>query len=131
MEQNSSDAQLIVSKIDDLREFQIQHKKDFENKIDDLQRFYEREVDHLKEFYTESKLDMKEDIGEIKQSNKEVSEKLDDFVSNHYSYHQREKKKFFRWTIISGAIVLVLIFSGAGEVLLPYIIGLARLLWIF
>lgn len=98
-------------------------------KIDDLKKFYEREIDHLKEFYTASRLDMKDDIGEIKQSNKEVSEKLDDYVTNHYAYHRREKKKFFRWTIIGGVIILILVFSGAGELLLPYLIGLAKFIW--
>jgi len=99
------------------------------SKLDNLKEFYEREVDHLKEFYTAYRLDMKEDIGEIKQSNKEVSEKLDEYIFNHYAYHRRERKKIFRWMLISGIIIIILVFSGAGELLLPYLAGLAKLIW--
>lgn len=99
------------------------------DKIDDLKDFYEREIDHLKEFYTGSRLDMKEDIREIKQSNKEVSGKLDDYVTNHYAYHRREKKKFLKWILIGGVLTLILVFSGAGELLLPYVTSLAGLVW--
>ena len=99
------------------------------SKIDDLKDFYDEKTDQLKEFYTATRLDMRGDVEEIKRSNKEVSEKLNNYTINHYAYHQREKKKFFKWIIISGIIILVLVFSGVGELLFPYIAGLAKLIW--
>ena len=100
------------------------------NKIDDLKEFYEKEIDHLKEFYTESRLDMKEDVEGIKQSNKDVSEKMDEYILNHYSFHKREKKRFFRWMIIGGVVILGLVFSGFGGILFPYIVKLIKLFWV-
>ena len=100
------------------------------DKIDDLKEFYEREVNHLKEFYTATRLDMKEDVEEIKQGTKNVSEKVDTYITNHYSFHRREKKKFLKWILVGGTAVFILVFSGVGELLLPCIVSLAKLLWL-
>ena len=86
------------------------------DKIDDLKKFYEREVDHLKEFYTAYRLDMKEDIGEIKQSNKEVSEKLDLYVTNHQKHHN----KILRWQ--TKIIIIIAVIGFLASIGNPYVL---------
>jgi len=116
MEQDNSEIRLVIEKINDLREFQIQNKEDLKSKIDDLKDFYDAKTDQLKEFYTESRLNMRGDIEEIKQSNKDVSEKLDLYVTNHQLHHN----KILKWQ--TKIIIIIAVIGFLASIGNPYVL---------
>jgi len=79
---------------------------------------------------------VREDISEIKKEVKEnkgatglLSTKVDEYVFNHYSFHQRCKKSMYRCVGIGCVLVMILILSGAAQALLAYLGSILKLLF--
>lgn len=103
---NNQELEIILSKIEDLREFQIQRHND-----------------------------LMEDLRELKESDKEqiaaadkAAAKLEEYSENHYKYHKRERKTLWRWIIIIFIVTIIIGAAGLGEVIVPYALSLLRFL---
>jgi len=104
-----NDTKLILDRIEDLKSYTVE-------RTNDLKKFYNGKINQFKEFYTASRLDMKEDIGEIKQSNKEVSETLDNYVTNH----QRHHNKILKWQ--TKIIIIVAVIGFLASIGNPFVL---------
>jgi len=78
-------------------------------------------IDDLKDFYISTKEDLDADVIELKASHDKLTATLETYTINHYGYHKKEKKKFWRIILVVGAISAFLGASGLAEVAFPYI----------
>ena len=92
------------------------------NALDQLRATTDDRIDDLRSDFSE----VKADIREIRKDNKGIVEKLDDYASNHYAYHRREKKTLWRWIIILFIVIVIIGAAGLGEIIVPYALSLLR-----
>lgn len=86
-------------------------------------------IDDLKDFYIQTKQDLDSDIQALTLSHEKLAATLETYTLNHYSYHKKEKISILKLTCIIVIVAILIATSGVAEVILPYIIKLGSLLF--
>jgi len=97
-------------------------------KIDDLKDFTNTRIDDLREFQIQMNQNLQADITELKESHREQVREFKIYSKNHYEYHRRERRILWRWIFILMGVTIVISASGLAPYLLPYILSFLRLI---
>ena len=86
-------------------------------------------IDDLKEFYIETKQDLDKDIQALKESHEQLSVTLETYALNHCGHNKKERKSILKLTCIIAIAAILIATSGVADVIIPYLMKLTSLLF--
>ena len=85
-------------------------------------------INDLKEFQIQRHNDLVLSLQELKESDKVQIKESEKYRKNHYAYHKREKKTLVKLILGLGIIAIIISASGLGPLVAPHIISVVKVL---